>query len=433
MPEVIAKLFAPNLNHHDKKRRLFSAVLVLIGLACTAITTSLPSLGSTRIKKKKNDNDEKSNITAAPVINNELYAENSTTAVLFSDKAFRRYDNVVLVGQFNYNSNADSVIFWVQKWREVFGHVIVRGPFKESNLSILHSHGINAVWGRDDHGYYSPMENLMLSLMEYNNTPGIDGVLYLHDDALLDILEMTGSQYPFPAENIIVSSKKKKTKQDFPFSYHDFRTIDDVQALAPYTYRILADGTYITLNGTKYKQWSGLKKSLFPWYWYPKCIPALTKVSADARSAKYKLPDGTFLVPSPAQADMLFVPMVLAEEYITAAQLMLEYNVFLECGIPTIVQMLQIAANASVAVVDLCTSWDRSRGKDTMIDSCLRNPPSSYSMFHPFKLSKGLDAWGRQFDALIAHDSAASQQEGENQPRLQQTTTNTTNTILLPT
>ena len=134
--------------------------------------------------------------------------------------------------------------------------------------------------------------------------------------------------------------------------------------------------------------------------------------------APYKLPDGTFLVPSGSQADMLFMPMVLADEHIKAAQLMVEYDVFLECGMEATVQMLQIAANATVAIWDLCTSFASGvQNKVSVINSCLNKTEASYIMYHPYKLLSGLDAWGRQFDRLIEHDgsTASKEQQGENQ------------------
>jgi hypothetical protein len=137
----------------------------------------------------------------------------------------------------------------------------------------------------------------------------------------------------------------------------------------------------------------------------------------------YKLPDGTFLVPSGSQADMLFMLMVLADEYIKTAQLMVEYDVFLECGMAAIVEMLQITANATVAIRDLCTSFASGvRNLVSVIDSCLNTTEASYIMYHPYKLSSGLDAWGQRFGRLIEHGSTASrEQQGENQklnPRL---------------
>ena len=77
---------------------------------------------------------------------------------------------------------------------------------------------------------------------------------------------------------------------------------------------------------------------------------------------------------------------------------MMDHKVFLECGFPTIVQMLQITANASMSTVNLCTAWGKIRGEEQMLQRCYDSRETRYSMFHPYKLSKGLDNWGRMLD-----------------------------------
>jgi hypothetical protein len=308
----------------------------------------------------------------------------------------RRFDNVILMGQFNYANDADSVVFWVQKWREWFGHVVVRGPFNETEISVLHSRGIKAYTGVNDKGHYSPVENLMLTLDEHKETEDIDGVLYLHDDAFLDVQKLTQGRYPFPSEDIIGST----LSDFFPLSYLDHRRVEDKELLSRFSYNIHPDGNWSKADGTKFdSQWQ-LKKSLKKWPFFQRCIGSLTKASKDSRMEVYKQKDDTFLVPSPTQADMLYIPTALANDFAKAARIMLDSNVFLECAYPTIAQMLQISSNATIRTVSLCTNWRKSRGKETMVSDCLADHANEYGMYHPFKLSKGFESWGRTFDTI---------------------------------
>ena len=321
------------------------------------------------------------------------------TGYQFPKVTRKRYDNIILMGQFNYANDLDTVVFWVQKWREVFGHVVVRGPFNATELDALQSRGINvSLTAENDKGFHSPMQNLMLELNKYKNSSGIDGVLYLHDDAFLDINLLTNGQYPFPTHNILGSKNSF-----FPLSYQDHRLLGDsfIKELAESSYKIYPNRTYSKADGTTFtfEDREKLVKSLKAWL-FKKCSRSLTNAAADARIEPYKLPDGAFLVPSPSQADMLFVPTSLADEYAKAAQIMVDNRVHLECGFPTIVQMLQIiTANITTETIELCTIWQRNRGKEAMINTCIeREKPNYYGMFHPYKLSKGLDSWGRLFD-----------------------------------
>jgi len=311
----------------------------------------------------------------------------------------RRYENIVLMGQFNYANDLDTVVFWVQKWREVFGHIVVRGPFNATELSSLQSRGIDVSPGANDKGFYSPMENLSQELTKYKDIPGIDGVLYLHDDAYLVMESLTKGQYQFPTQKIIGSNMS----WFFPLSYRNHHEVGDVDAgiLSRYSYKIHSDLTYSKADGTTYSSEGAIIRSLKRWPHFKKCVPSLTKAYRDKRIEAYKSDiDGTLLVPSPVQADMLFVPTSLADEFAKAAHILVDNNVFLECGFPMIVQLVQITTNATVATVELCTNWSRDRGKEKLIRSCLQQKQQQYGMFHPYKLSSGLDTWGQLFDSI---------------------------------
>ena len=320
------------------------------------------------------------------------------TGYQFPKVTRKRYDNIILMGQFNYANDPDTVVFWVQKWREVFGHVVVRGPFNATELDVLQSRGIAVFPCASDKGFYSPMQNLILELKRYKDKPGIDGIFYLHDDAFLRMESMAKGQNPFPAQSIIGSS----FSSFFPLNYRDHREVvdSDIKDLSRFSYKIHPNHTYSKADGTTFRSAQAMIRTFHRWPFYNKCVGPLTEAFSDKRMDPYKLADDTFLAPSPAQADMLFVPTSLADEFIKAAQILVDHKIFLECGIPTIVQMLQIVANPTVSTIDLCTEWTRKRGEEAMIQSCLGNEKMEFGMFHPYKLSKGLDEWGRLFDTV---------------------------------
>jgi len=178
------------------------------------------------------------------------------------------------------------------------------------------------------------------------------------------------------------------------------RLCKNVDLLSKHSYKIHPNLAYSKADGTSYSSAEDIISNLYVWPWFDHCVPPLTKAYRDQRIEPYTLADRTFLATSPVQADMLFVSTSLADEFAKAAQILVDYNVFLECGIPTIVQMVQmvqIATNATVATVNLCTNWS-NRGKEEMILSCLEEKQQNYGVLYPYKLSTGLESWGRLFD-----------------------------------
>lgn len=308
----------------------------------------------------------------------------------------RRHNRVAVMGQFNFNSQPEFVIFWVQKWREWFRHVVVRGPFNQSTFSELRSHGISVYQGIDDRGRVSPMDNLKETLHEFKHDKGIDGVLYIHDDALLNISAFMNTHRESP--DSIIGSLRVGV---LPNSYKDHRFIDDVDSLSRTSYRILSDGSFAKADGQKFasNEVNELISTLMPWL-FQQCIPQMANVAQSKLFQPYKEPDGSFTVPSPTQADMLLVPTRLADEYAHAAQILVDAQLFLECGFPTIVQMLQINANASAVTIPLCTGFGKFRGTEKMVESCLHG--AAFVAFHPYKISRGLEEWDRMFDKVAS-------------------------------
>jgi hypothetical protein len=71
-------------------------------------------------------------------------------------------------------------MFCLIKWRQWVDQTQVRGPFSPDDLDSMHNHG------RMDRGLVSHYENFMRTLQQYQETEGTKGILYVHDDALVN-------------------------------------------------------------------------------------------------------------------------------------------------------------------------------------------------------------------------------------------------------
>ena len=120
----------------------------------------------------------------------------------------RRHRNVAVMGQFNYadrNSTVHDVIFWTQKLRERFDTVAAAGPFSESQMKQLQAHSITVSSYNFDAGYLSPLRNTKDMLLSFKNSTKIKGVLYTHDDGIVNITELSLGKYPFPTDKMMMT------------------------------------------------------------------------------------------------------------------------------------------------------------------------------------------------------------------------------------
>jgi hypothetical protein len=121
----------------------------------------------------------------------------------------------------------------------------------------------------------------------------------------------------------------------------------------------------------------------------------------DPRSEKYREPDGSILFPSYTQADFLYVPTKLADDFSGIAKLLLEHNIWIECNFGKIVDELQQRANGTVRVVPLCTSWGKRRGTISMLKNCIQ-PKRHHGVYHPYKIGGDVKSHDAGFDAFHA-------------------------------
>ena len=288
----------------------------------------------------------------------------------------RRFRNVAVMGQFNYADSDnlyDEIVFWAQKHREYFENVIAAGPFSNDQIEVLGQYSIEAIAstppnGRRVDGYYGPVENLMNALLLFKNSSKIEGVLYAHDDTVLNVTELSQGLYPFPTNTIIGNTKKMSVHE---MSYTDVRTAKDKKQANELSYRIFPNGTFADFNKTVFGADINTLFDNVPNFYHrwglvrqPYCAGSRRQgkgnilLANDTDSAKYQEDDGSILFPSFTQADFLFVPTKYSEEFAEAARLHLKHQVFLECSLPQIVDMVQQQIHApEVRVVKVCTTF----------------------------------------------------------------------------
>jgi hypothetical protein len=213
----------------------------------------------------------------------------------------RRHRNVAVMGQFNYADKPSivrDVIYWTQKNRERFDTVVAAGPFSRRQMKEFEDNSIIAVSSHidgDDNvfkGYFSPLDNLKSRLLSFKDSSKIEGVIYTHDDGILNVTELSRSEYPFPTDQIIAIN-----------SFHYARK----------RYRIFPDGHLETVN--KQKSFDSITDKydilpLTPWDHtvQPHCDGGQIKLAKDPASTKYQENDGSILFLQWVQSDFMFVP-----------------------------------------------------------------------------------------------------------------------------
>jgi len=320
-----------------------------------------------------------------------------------------RQHHVVLMGQYNYDHDANKLRFWNQKWREVFDIVEVRGPFPDEKIATLRAAGINAHKGGEDNGYFSPIVNFLSSLSMHSENPRVEGVIYLHDDAILDMSQLTRGHQKIPTDQIMLSGNpisdptlpsfytlyKNNTGAEHDRYKYIFKGMTDAEYQPyenPQTY--YHDSIDSLLNALKEK---------IPWLW-ARCVHEQFAVLHDPRSSNYLDADGGLGCPYFSQSDFMFIPTTLTRQFSEVAQLLIEKAVFLECAVPHIAKLLlEHVEGASVRTINLCTTWNGTkRGKSLMISDCMKEEDLP-SMYHPLKVNlMGERIWDDVFD-FLAH------------------------------
>jgi hypothetical protein len=57
-------------------------------------------------------------------------------------------------------------------------------------------------------GFFTPLENLKDTLLMFKGSKRIEGVLYAHDDGILNVTELSeGRSFPFPTNSFIATGR----------------------------------------------------------------------------------------------------------------------------------------------------------------------------------------------------------------------------------
>jgi hypothetical protein len=297
------------------------------------------------------------------------------------------FEDVVLVGQFNYNTPASKVSEWVKRWRQVFKNVDVRGPFDDVNINSLRESGINVFFANGDGGLYSPMKTLGDTLRLYSNDTSIRGVIMSHDDLLFNVSRLV--EFGFPSDNNILVSNSSVVVADLSKPYFTVYGNE--------TFRL---GDNMTLLSTKNDL-----DALYEWPWWQRTISNIVKAALSGDKAFLDSDGGVAVYPD-LQSDFAYVPTKLATEFAAHADWVVQNGIFLEVAVPIIVARLMSKFNADVIKTGLCTNWGadpaRSRILPWLTDCLGEWDSKQYALYHPVKIgSFGIEIWNALFDMLV--------------------------------
>ena len=263
----------------------------------------------------------------------------------------RRQRNVAIMEQFNNALPTEMVLLWTQKWKEIFAYVVVRGAFNDTEIAKLQAHEID-VYNHPPEpklGFFGPMENLGRTLKQFQGHNEVEAILYIHDDGLVSLKELRNGASRLPTNEIIRTDRGKGADM----SYVDPRSIADKAEAAKFIFKIHRNGTFENVKGETFQKMTGLISSLQNWdmYRHRKCLPGQQQLAMNEDSDRYREPDGSILFSAYTQADMLLVPVSVANEFLNATRLLTEAGVYLECSSGTIVDTVRAKTNVKARVI----------------------------------------------------------------------------------
>ena len=398
--------------------------------------------------------------TTSTILTNDSMQNLNSTQISMITVSRGPLANIVLLGQFNYDTTFDVVEKWRNIWSKYFTTIIVAGPFSSKTEKRLKAAGIPYHIGRDDEGYVSPYENLV-DIMRQLQTHGqnsssalllpssnFDGVLYMHDDGLLNIKKLLRGRPALPTDSFVTADFTHGVglKQNMGYAIHvewewrQWPNGTELSSIPPFfSFEHLPDDGI--LNRTMHQNITGLLNAMPHWPNLNMCLEQqVTMLSnydqtwwdefADyfntsiARASASTTPSATpenvtassevqvltrtsyrFTFPGYSQSDFLYAPLQYTDVMDRAIQPHIQGEVFLECAVPTILQWVikslarsnkarpSTESNSqfiqppvpSIESLPLCTDFSPIRGTKAMIMNCLK-VSSNWGFYHPFKL-----------------------------------------------
>ena len=248
----------------------------------------------------------------------------------------RRSGTHVMV-QFNWDVTPERVEKWKSVWRKTIAgsSCVVYAPTQIKEVETYH----------EDRGYFSPYVNLVRELDLHRER--VTGVLYVHDDLLV-------------------------SKRIVPL-------LSSTQWLVTYLPQV--DG-HCSVHGCVKKS-----EEVSTWMWWDMCQRSFSRIAKDADMAPFF--KGQFNI-SVGQSDFLYVPTndyQAVRDFMTLLRIFHRHKLFLECAIPTAVELVVSMHKIERRETKLCTNWTQNR-RNPSTWPCITDPASE--VFHPLKNSDWL-------------------------------------------
>ena len=239
-----------------------------------------------------------------------LVAARKRTPNLFARDVF---SSTLLMGKFNLDPLWPSLVMWYTLWAAVFtqgprsstpslranSNVVAYGPFSRANLLRAQEVGLVCKMAVADEGFVSPVANLIDAIRSHLSKSYLSGVLYIHDDMLMDVARVLGHGTP----GYLIDSEISTLTQF---------TVDELE--------------------------HGDPSSTAWWRAWPSnmTFAAMHRVEADARARSYLGEDLRLRWGNLGRSDMTYVPFVLAPRFLHIASWMVDNGLFLEIALPNI-------------------------------------------------------------------------------------------------
>ena len=293
--------------------------------------------------------------------------------------------NIILMGQFNYFSN--NITTWIDTWSKIINrtNIVIAAPCPKPKRCIsdnIRSYPVITPSKYNfyvyDGGYVSPYYNMIKIIRE---TDDLYGIMYVHDDVLLSkyILEKIGGK------EWIVSGSIEQV-----ITFYENSMIVSNQNLS----------------------------KILQWLQWNKCSTSFTKMFHDERLQPYRhrtkilyrngeFIDYLYMNVTMGQSDMLyavFPNFELKQSFLNLLEVFAEYDLMLECAIPTAVSMMQERFGIKLHNTPLCTHWKELRDMPKeMIENCKREMKhkniEKYGAYHPIKMGLNND-WMYYFEYI---------------------------------
>lgn len=368
---------APVVPREEKKKRRTillprRAILAACGLlVCVSLSTEMLFLGGDDYKTR--------------FLHHDYSEQEEANQADLSENIILPISNVVLMGQFNYGDIPfDSVRDWFNIWSRYFAQIIVAGPFPIETQEKLEEAGIEFQVGWNDSGFVSPTKNLLDTMLRYKkltSSPllshgGNSGqqqqvvpqaVLYVHDDALLNITRLYNGRKSLPTDSIIRSHKHRSEPPQFYSIYVERRRqrwqngtgfSEVVLPISRFEHTPLdaASGKNRTIHRTiesliqVLPNWAHWKRCLRPQIamlskyddWWEDFADysniTTTTIKTPSRNTLLSRITYRFSFPMIRRSDFLYVPLQYSDIFERAAKPHIQRKVFLECAVPTIVR-----------------------------------------------------------------------------------------------